>query len=231
MQGILVASQPDEFQLLDYALKTAGMVFHSRLTIEQVLETWTEQPADFVLIALDGLIGKRLRFIQELRAISIAPIAVIIDQHPEETLTQIYLAGVDLILIRPVSLRLLPHQIRPLLIRSNSMALHGLPELTLPPVCLDARTRTVVVGDHPPVHLTQLEFRLMYTLMIHSGQVISAEDIVSLVWGYHGEENRELVRGLIQRLRSKVEPNPQEPRFILTEPGIGYRFEPRDSDG
>jgi len=47
---------------------------------------------------------------------------------------------------------------------------------------------------------------------------------VEHVWGYSGEGNRELVRGLVQRLRSKVEPEPRNPLYILTEPGVGYFF-------
>jgi DNA-binding response OmpR family regulator len=74
------------------------------------------------------------------------------------------------------------------------------------------------------MHLTHLEFRLLYTLMTHAGQVIPTERIVENVWGYDGEGNRELVRGLVQRLRSKVEPDPRQPVYILTEAGIGYYF-------
>ena len=53
---------------------------------------------------------------------------------------------------------------------------------------------------------------------------LPTEQIVEQVWGYSGEGNRDLVRGLVQRLRSKVEPEPRNPRYVLTEPGIGYYF-------
>jgi len=61
--------------------------------------------------------------------------------------------------------------------------------------------------------------------MTNAGRIVPTEQIVEHVWGYTGEGNRELVRGLVQRLRSKVEPIPREPRYILTEPGIGYYFD------
>jgi DNA-binding response OmpR family regulator len=60
--------------------------------------------------------------------------------------------------------------------------------------------------------------------MNHIEQIIPTETIVEHVWGYAGEGNRELVRGLVQRLRSKIEPDPHQPRYILTESGIGYYF-------
>ena len=80
------------------------------------------------------------------------------------------------------------------------------------------------LGDNQEKRLTQLEFRLLYTLMTNVGQIIPTDQIVEHVWGYSGEGNRELVRGLVQRLRSKVEPVPRKPEYILTEPGIGYYF-------
>jgi len=61
-------------------------------------------------------------------------------------------------------------------------------------------------------------------LMTHAGQFINNDAIVENVWGFKGEGNRELVRGLMQRLRTKVEPDPKKPKFIITEPGIGYSF-------
>jgi DNA-binding response OmpR family regulator len=60
--------------------------------------------------------------------------------------------------------------------------------------------------------------------MTHAGQIIPSANLVEHVWGYSGEGNQELVRGLVKRLRSKIEPDPKKPQFVLTEPGIGYYF-------
>ena len=115
-------------------------------------------------------------------------------------------------------------QIRALLRRSAGIPFFSLPTLSQHDVILDPSMRTVMVGQGDEKRLTQLEFRLLYTLMTNVGQIIPTEQIVEHVWGYSGEGNRELVRGLVQRLRSKVEPEPRNPRYILTEPGIGYYF-------
>jgi DNA-binding response OmpR family regulator len=85
-------------------------------------------------------------------------------------------------------------------------------------------TRTVRVNGRQPQRLTQLEFRLLYVLMLNRGQVIPTEVIIERVWGYTGDGNRDLLRGLISRLRRKIEPSPNEPYFIQTIPGAGYRF-------
>ncbi|MGB2964561.1 MAG: helix-turn-helix domain-containing protein [Anaerolineales bacterium] len=83
----------------------------------------------------------------------------------------------------------------------------------------------VQVGERNPVRLTHLEFRLLYTLITNPGQVIPTENLVEYIWGYSGEGNRDLVQGLVQRLRSKIEPDPRNPTYIINSPGIGYLFE------
>jgi DNA-binding response OmpR family regulator len=100
----------------------------------------------------------------------------------------------------------------------------SLPTLELSGLALDPSTRTVEVRGKPPQRLTHLEFRLFYTLMIHSGQVLPTDTIVERVWGYNDPGDRDLVRGLISRLRSKVEDDPRNPYYILTVPGVGYSF-------
>jgi two-component system KDP operon response regulator KdpE len=84
----------------------------------------------------------------------------------------------------------------------------------------------VQVADRAAARLTQLEFRLLYALMTHPGRVVPSENLVEYVWGYGGDGSQSLVRGLISRLRSKLEPDPSNPKYILTEAGIGYYFEP-----
>ena len=133
-------------------------------------------------------------------------------------------AGADLVVQRPFGIRYLLAQIKTLLRRSTGVPFFSLPTLSQHDVVLDPSMRTVKVGNNSEKRLTQLEFRLLYTLMTNIGQIIPTEHIVENVWGYSGEGNKELVRGLVQRLRSKVEPEPRKPRYILTEPGIGYYF-------
>jgi DNA-binding response OmpR family regulator len=93
---------------------------------------------------------------------------------------------------------------------------------------LDPATRTVEVSGRPSQRLTHLEFRLLYTLMMHQGQVIPTETLVERVWGYSGQGDRDLVRGLVSRLRAKVEVDARNPQYILTIPGVGYSFKEDD---
>jgi DNA-binding response OmpR family regulator len=224
MIGLICDERTDESALIEFTLQRAGHAIRTTRSLDPIIESWTHQFADFVIIVLSGSIEKYYHKIQTLRSIAFAPMILIVDPQQEDLLIRFYEIGIDLIIIRPYSLNLLPHQLRPLLLRNDSMPLHGLPVLSHPQIRLDPRSRSAVVEAGAPVHLTQLEFRLLYTLMIHSDQVLPTDEIVTQVWGYSGEENRELVRGLVQRLRAKIEPDPQSPRYILTEPGVGYRL-------
>jgi two-component system KDP operon response regulator KdpE len=110
--------------------------------------------------------------------------------------------------------------------RSAGLPYFSLPALSQAGITLDPSKRSVLVGTDQPIRLTQLEFRLIYALMTHPGRIIPSENLVEYVWGYGGEGSKDLVRGLISRLRGKIEPDPSTPRYIMTDAGIGYYFEP-----
>ena len=108
--------------------------------------------------------------------------------------------------------------------RAGSVPISILTTIQFGNISLDPSTRTVTVVEQVPQQLTPLEFRLLYILMANPDQVIPIDVIIERVWGYNGEGNRELVRGLVRRLRRKIEPDPSQTQFIHNHPGIGYRF-------
>ena len=108
--------------------------------------------------------------------------------------------------------------------RLHTVPTFVLPRLNVQEVQLEPDARTVTVLGQEPRRLTQLEFRLLYVLMVNREQVVPVDIIVERVWGYTGQGSRELVRGLISRLRRKIEPDSTTPRFIENVPSIGYRF-------
>ena len=150
------------------------------------------------------------------------PMVVITDPLTEDAEIALIEAGVDLIATRPYGYRLLMTRIKAILRRTAGVPFHGLPALTRGPLVLDPNHRTVKVGEGEVKKLTQLEFRLFYVLLTHAGHIIPTDNIVEHVWGYSGDGNRDLVRGLVQRLRSKVETDKGNPKYIMTEKGIGY---------
>ena len=90
---------------------------------------------------------------------------------------------------------------------------------------IDLETRSVSVAGRE-VHLTPKEFDLMVYLTSHPGKVLTHRTLLAAVWGGGAVEQNEYLRVFIGQLRKKIEPNPAAPRYILTEPWTGYRFNP-----
>jgi DNA-binding response OmpR family regulator len=224
MYALLICQNPDERALLSLILQRAGLAVTTAGVLDRALDTWQERPADLILIATAGDPVDQVR---RTRAETNVPIVQIPDGViGEESHFQILELGADLVVPRPYGARLLIAQVRALMRRAGNVPLSELPTLSLAGLTLDPSARTVEVQGYPPRRLTHLEFRLLYNLMIHRGQILPVEVIVERVWGYSGQGDRELVRGLVSRLRAKVEPEPRSPRFILTLPGVGYSFDP-----
>jgi len=78
------------------------------------------------------------------------------------------------------------------------------------------------------VHLTPKEFELLVYLAKHPGKVVTHRALLSAVWGPNSTEQPEYLRVFVGQLRKKIETDPSAPRYILTEPWVGYRFEPGD---
>lgn len=225
MNSLLVAQDPDETAVLRLVLQRAGLTVTRANALERILQTGPEQPADFVVLASRE--SPPVAQIRRFRAQTKVPLMLVVGRIEEEEHIELLEAGADLIVARPFSARLLIAQVRSLLRRAAGAPFFTLPTLSVADLILDPAARTVQIGDQPTTRLTHLEFRLLYTLMIHREQVLPAETLVEHVWGYTGEGNRDLVRGLVSRLRGKVEPDPRNPRYVITVPGMGYTFSPQ----
>jgi len=224
VKALLISQDPDETAVLSLALQRAGLNVARHRDIPDPLPYAPDDPTDLVVLVTAE--GSPLPGVKAIRAQEQTPLLVISEHLDESTHAVALESGADLIVQRPFSARLLIAQIRALLRRAANLPVFTLPTLSVHDVELDPGTRTVVVAGRSPMRLTHLEYRLLYTLMIHKEQVLPTEVLVEQVWGYSGDGERDLVRGLIRRLRIKVEPDPRHPRYILTIPGVGYTFSP-----
>lgn len=225
MQAIIIAHNQEDREFLGYILRHTGLAVARTAAVKLVAPSLLMQPLDLILLAPAGD-QALLDDVQTIRAVSQAPLILLFDALPEEQYCALLDAGVDLILERPLSPRILSRYARMLLRRNGSVPASMLAPLTNQNVTLNPDDRTVTIDQNPPQQLTPLEFRLLHVLMTNADQVIPLDVIIERVWGYSGDGNRELVRGLVRRLRRKIEPSPQKPCFIHNHPGIGYRFSP-----
>jgi DNA-binding response OmpR family regulator len=222
MYALLIAEDPDETAILSLVLQHAGLASTATAGLERAMQSWIARPADLILVALPK--PEPLAQVQRIRAEAEVPLVLVVDPIAESLHYALLEAGADLVVVRPYSARLLVAQVRALLRRAGGVPMFSLPTLSIAGLTLDPATRAVEVAGRPARRLTHLEFRLLYTLMIHRGQVLPPDTIVERVWGYGGEGDRELVRGLVSRLRAKVESDPRNPQYVLTVAGVGYRF-------
>jgi DNA-binding response OmpR family regulator len=226
MYAMLLAKNADERAVLSLILQRAGLAVTAARDLDRAMKSWLERPADLIVLALDG---DPLSLVRQTRADTPAPLILITGPMDEDAHFSVLEAGADLVVFRPFSARLLIAQTQALMRRAGTVPLFSLPTLSQSGLTLDAANRTVEIAGRRSQRLTHLEFRLLYTLMTHRGQVLPSEVIVERVWGYSGRGDRELVRGLVSRLRAKVEPEPRSPRYIRTIPGAGYSFDPDEA--
>jgi len=228
MHVLVVGDNADELALVSFALKRAGMTVVPTSDLEAGMRAFAAEPAELVVLALREL--PPVPEVHRVRRQGDACLAVIADAASEEALCQTYEAGADVVILRPYSLRVLALQLKALLRRGRGTSLNILPSFVIGKLTLDPSSRTVQVEGRASRRLTQLEFRLLYLLMLHRGQTVPTEVVLERVWGYEAdtEGGTEMLRALVRRLRAKVEPEPKEPRYIVSEPTVGYRLEVPD---
>ena len=223
MYATLLAHNPDESAVLRLALQRAGFAARITTELDQTIQEWGNKPVDLVLLSFKDQIP--IQQVHALRTLTEVPIVTVTKPIDEDLNIELLEAGVDLLVFRPYSSRLLIYQLRSLMRRAMGVSVFNLPNFAVGDLLLDPSVRTVQILDQPPKHLTRLEFRLLYTLMIHRGQVLATEMLLERVWGYNYRGDRDLVRGLVKRLRGKIETAPSSPKYIQTIPGVGYKLQ------
>lgn len=223
MHAMVVAAESEDRDFFSFALRHAGLAVAQTGSVQHLPSALQDHGVDLILLVLDP----RQRAVDEVHRIrqqTQAPLITVVENMTEADHCSLLDAGADLILNRPLSSRLLVRYARMLLRRAGSVPASVLPVIEAGDLVLDPESREVHQPEQKQQRLTPLEFRLLYLLMTHQGQVLSADIIVDRVWGYDGEGNSELVRGLVRRLRRKIEPDATTPRYIENLPGVGYRF-------
>lgn len=221
---MVVTESADERELLSFALRRSGWSVATSGDLERVLAKWSDHPADLLAVMSDAGGQQILQQVKAVRNVTPCGLLLVVEQLSEADRTAALHDGADVVLQRPVSTAMIAAQSAALGRRTQSIPNFVLPSLQLEQLTLDPSARTVTVGESEPQRLTRLEFQMLYVLMTNRGQVVPAEVLVERVWGYTGEGDRDLVRGLVSRLRQKLDADNSQQEFIETIPGVGYRF-------
>ncbi|MBM2843134.1 MAG: DNA-binding response regulator [Anaerolineales bacterium] len=216
----------DEPQILR-ALKTILRERDFRVTTagsgEEGLALAAAEPPD--LIVLDLTLPKMdgIEVCARLREWTQLPILVLSVRGGERDKVAALDAGADDYLTKPFGIEELLARIRVGL--RHAVLAKGSPSVVISsgPVVIDLSTRQVT-RDGAAVRLTPTEYRLLAYLSGHAGRVLTHQTILANVWGDEYRGHTEYLRVYIRQLRKKLEPDPDDPQILLTEPGIGYRF-------
>jgi DNA-binding response OmpR family regulator len=225
MKILLVDDDRDLVDMLRYVFQRDGYTVATAFDGDGALRAFKAEAPN--LIILDLLMPKRcgLDVLCEIRKGSKTPIIVLTALGDEENTVNALDSGADDYLAKPFRPRELRARVRSLLRRGPGK--NGDEEshapLLIGDIQINAKTQEVAVAGNS-VKLTPTEFALLEHLMVNHDQVLSPSQIISCVWGYDSEKNEELVRVTLSRLRHKIEPDPSSPRYIVTVPGVGYRF-------
>ena len=200
------------FQVVEAAGAREGLMQASGRNPEVIL-------LDLGLPDLDGRDVTRT-----LRRMTAAPIIVISARGQEHDKVQLLDLGADDYLTKPFGVAELLARIR-VALRHAARPLASLEEPIVlgKDVKVDPLRRQVFRGD-AEVHLTPTEYRLLVTLLRHAGRVLTHRQLLEQVWGANYAAQTHYLRVYMAQLRNKLEADPTRPRFLLTEPGVGYRL-------
>lgn len=225
MTKILVADDDRELiEILAFTLQRAGFEVVGAVDGEQALAEFGNHHPNLVL--LDGMMPKLDGFqvCERLRSESTVPIIMLTVVNQEEQIVRAFELGADDYITKPFSPRQLVARVRAALRRSGPAASSV---LAVGGIALDADHHQVVRRDGLKIQLTPLEFRLLQVLMANCGKVMGVDALVDLVWGHEDHVgDRNLLKGLVYRLREKIEADASRPALIKTVTGTGYLFSP-----
>jgi len=221
-EAITVLSIEDEprlSQLLQTTLSAHGYRVLTAATGVAGLQLAGREMIDLILLDLGLPDRDGVELIPELRARSDAQIIVVSARTQEMEKIAALDAGAEDYLTKPFSVGELMARLRVLLRRRQDMAT----QYQLDALSIDLGNRRVTVAGEI-VHLTPTEFKLLGVLAAQGGKVVTHAQIMNEVWGRHHEDDTHYLRIYMRQLRHKLEKDPAEPRYLLTEPGVGYRL-------
>jgi two-component system KDP operon response regulator KdpE len=210
------------------ALEKAGHDVETAIDGEEASRIFEDRGGELDLIVTDLNMPKMggLELVRRIRRTSSTPVLVLTVRQEEREKVRLLDAGADDYVTKPFGVAELVARARALLRRSDARQ-GPAPVLKWGDVELDASAR-IVRRAGAPVHLTPIEFSLLLALASRPGGVWTHKQLLGEVWGTSAGVSTDTLRVHMGSLRRKLEPDPDRPRYIRTEPWVGYRFSPEN---
>src|SRR5271163_2695200 len=192
---------------------------------ETALEIMKDWSPDLVITDLSMPNMDGLELCRRLRTKTQIPILVLSVKGEERSKVQALDAGADDYVTKPFGIEELLARVRANLRRTPAGESEQASLIEVGDFHIDLAAHRVTVRREE-VHLTPKEFDLLVYLARHAGKVVTHRALLSAIWGGESTEQVEYLRVFVAQLRKKLEPSPNSPRYIVTDPWVGYRFEP-----
>jgi two-component system KDP operon response regulator KdpE len=221
---LVVEDEPALRRALAINLTARGYEVHAVGTAEAALRSAADRVPDLVIVDLGLPDLDGVDVVRGLRGWSRVPIIVLSARDGQRDKVGALDAGADDYVTKPFGMDELLARLRAALRRAEPVA-QELPVVRTEHFTVDLAARRVTTGDGD-VRLTPTEWHLLEILVRNPGKLVEQRSLLHEVWGPQYDRETNYLRVYMAQLRRKLEPAPSHPRYLITEPGIGYRFEP-----
>jgi two-component system, OmpR family, KDP operon response regulator KdpE len=221
---LIVDDNPQIRRALHSILVPRGFTVIDARSGEEALEAIRREQIDLVLLDVNLPEMSGIDTCKEIRRVGQIPVIMLTVRNSERDKLQAFDAGADDYVVKPFGADELMARVRAALRRSGT---EQTPAFISENLKIDFERRSVSSRGRT-VRLTPKEFSLLRQLVSNTGKTLTHRWLLQTVWGPDYGEETESLRVLVNQLRRKIEPDPQEPRYIITEPWVGYRFENPD---
>jgi two-component system KDP operon response regulator KdpE len=220
---LVVDDEPETVKYVGANLRARGYDVLTAADGRTALKVFDESVVDLIIldIMMPGPDG--FEVCQAIRQRSDVPIIMLSARGQEKDVVSALDLGADDYLTKPFGVQEMLARVRAALRRSARTGVTLRPPVTAGELKIDFAARLVTVQDRE-VRLTPTEYELLAQLAINAGRVLTHRALLQAVWGPEYGDETEYVWAYVRRLRRKIEPDPSNPEYILTEPGVGYHF-------
>ena len=219
----VVCDQKDTAPVWGYILQQKGLIVILESSPKKAIDRWFDETPDLLVIDIDIPHQERMELYRKIRGASAHPILFLLPAYHETEILDAYAAGVDEVVVKPVSPAIFLAKIMAWVRRGWTIPMEGLSLLTAGRYRLEPTKRCLVDQAGNEVRLTNLEFRLLHLLMSRPAHVFNSDEIIQTLWGRYGDGDAVMLKNVIYRLRKKIEADPSRPIHLLTGLG-GYLF-------
>lgn len=218
---LVVDDEPQILRVMRASLPPRGYEVVTARSGQEALDRIQKEMPNLIILDLVMPEMSGLEVCRQVREFSSVPVLVLSAKGSEHDKVTALDLGADDYITKPFSMDELLARVRAILRRIP--AAEDSSVLTADELTIELDTRRVMVASQE-VKLTPKEFDVLKYLVQNAGKVVTHRTLLRAVWGWSSSEQTEYLRVTINQLRRKIEPDPQNPRYILTEPWVGYRF-------